>query len=74
MMYQRSVSERQFRRHVARVRARFVALWARDPEQALADLLEDLTELMRDAVRLEATFGSGFTDQLITKAPALTGS
>ena len=74
MMNQRSVSERQFRRHVAQVRARFVALWVRDPEQALEDLLEDLSELMRDAVRLDAAYGFGITGQLITKAPARTGS
>ena len=74
MMYQHSVSERQFRCHVAQVRVRYVALWARDPEQALEDLLENLNDLMRDAVRLDAASGSGITDQLFTKAPARTGS
>lgn len=69
-MYRRSVNERQFRRRVAQVRTRFVALWARDPEQALADLLEDITGLMSDAVRLEAAFGFGLAGQLITKRPA----
>ena len=65
-MYLRSLSERQFRRHVAQVRAQFVDLYARDPEKALEDLLENLDELMRDAVKLDAEFGFGITDQLIT--------
>lgn len=65
-MYRRSLSERQFRRHVAQVRAQFVDLYARDPEKALEDLLENLDELMRDAIKLDAEFGFGITDQLIT--------
>jgi hypothetical protein len=71
-MYQRSVSERQFRRHVAKVRAQFVDLYARDPEHALEDLLENLAELMREAVRLEAAFGFSIADQMITRAPRRT--
>jgi len=65
-MYQRSVTEQQFRRHVAKVRGQFVDLFARDPEQALVDLLEELSDLIRDAARLDATFGFGVTDQPIT--------
>lgn len=68
-MYQRSVSEQRFRRHVAQVRARFVDVYTRDPENALERLLEDLGDLMRDATRLDAAFGFGITDQLITQAP-----
>jgi hypothetical protein len=64
-MHQRSVSEQQFRRHVAQVRAQFVELYACDPERALEDLLENVTELKRDAVRLGAAFGFGITEQLI---------
>lgn len=52
-MQQRSVSEQQFRRHVAKVRARFVDLYARDPEHALEDLLEDVGGLIRKAARLD---------------------
>jgi hypothetical protein len=72
-MYQRSVSEERFRRHIAQVRARFVDVYTRDPEHALEGLLEDLGELKRDAIRLDAAFGFGITDQLITQAPPGTG-
>ncbi|TMB47225.1 MAG: hypothetical protein E6J53_03020 [Chloroflexi bacterium] len=64
-MHPRSVSEQQFRRHIAQVRAQFVDLYARDPEQALENLLENVGELKRDAVRLGAAFGFGITEQLI---------
>jgi hypothetical protein len=64
-MHPRSVSEQQFRRHIAQVRAQFVDLYARDPEQALEKLLENVGELKRDAVRLGAAFGFGITEQLI---------
>jgi len=64
-MHQRSVSEQQFRRQVAQVRAQFVDLYARDPERALEELLENVTELRRDAVKLGAAFGFGITEQLI---------
>jgi hypothetical protein len=64
-MHPRSVSEQQFRRHIAQVRAQFVELYARDPELALEDLLENVTKLKHDAIRLGAAFGFGITEQLI---------
>jgi hypothetical protein len=67
-MHPRSVSEQQFRRHVAAVRAQFVDLYAHNPEQALEDLLENVGELKRDAVRLGAAFGFGITEQLIASS------
>ena len=52
-MVERPVIERRFRRHVAQIRARFLARWSRDPEQALEGLIEDLGGLMHDAVSLD---------------------
>lgn len=66
-MQQRSVSEQQFRHHVATVRARFVDLYARDPEHALEDLLEDLGGLIRKAARLDTAL---WARRPTTRSPA----
>jgi hypothetical protein len=55
----RSVSEQAFRKRVIQVRREFADLYIRDPEAAL----KIVSELLRDAIRLDRAFAFGLTDE-----------